>query len=107
MALNIAEKNNWDRSKLLIISDSKYAIGMLMKKHRAKKNLKLIAHVKYHFFKVNGIEIIYTPGHLGIQGNEVADRLAKTGARKSRRDRIKEPGVKLGDYEESAQTPII
>ena len=34
--------------------------------------------------KVANIKIIFCPAHLGIEGNELADSLAKTGAKKAK-----------------------
>ena len=34
--------------------------------------------------KVDNIKIIYCPAHIGIEGNELADGLAKTGAKKAK-----------------------
>ena len=41
---------------------------------------------KYHGSseKVDNIKIIYCPAHIGIEENELADRLAKTGAKNAK-----------------------
>ena len=41
-------------------------------------------NVMYISEKVDNIKIIFCPVHLGIEGNELADSLAKTGAKKAK-----------------------
>ncbi len=106
MVLRIADEEKWDHRKLFIVSDSKYAIGVLTKKHKAKKNLAIIAHVKYHLGRGELHGMVYAPSHLGIEGNEIADRLAKTGARESRRREL-EGLPRRCTYKILAKTPIL
>lgn len=75
--------------KIQILSDSKYSIDCIMtwaygwkakgwiKKGGEIKNLELIksAHLLYEEIK-NKIEIKHVKGHAGIEGNELADRMA-------------------------------
>lgn len=87
-ALQIASQNIGEE-KIIIFSDSKYSIDCIKtwayswkkngwsKKGGEIKNLELIieAHTLYEKLK-NKIEIIHVKGHSGIEGNELADRMA-------------------------------
>ncbi len=82
--------NNSFTGPLYICSDSKVAIGILSQGHRAKKKTRDLASsvarriAALQADKGTIIRFIWTPGHCGIHGNEVADRLADMGTRLSR-----------------------
>lgn len=59
-----------------IHTDSRYAIGVLTKGHKAKKNRELVAEVKAFLARLSDVELRYVPGHSGIALNERADALA-------------------------------
>ena len=87
-ALLLANETNTDE-KVMILSDSKYSIDCIStwaygwkrngwtKKSGEIKNLELIknAHNLYEKIK-NDIIIKHVKGHAGIEGNELADRMA-------------------------------
>lgn len=75
-----------DFRPLLIYSDSTYCIGVLSKKWRPKKNQELIARIKskISLYKDRAaVRFEYVRGHSGIEGNEIADRLANRAAAES------------------------
>ena len=87
-ALQIASQNI-SEEKIIIFSDSKYSIDCIKtwayswkkngwsKKGGEIKNLELIkeAHFLYEDIK-NSIELNHVKGHSGVEGNELADRMA-------------------------------
>ena len=107
IVLQHARDEEWEMGKILIVSDSKYAIGVLTKKHRAKKNSTLIAYIRYQMGRGELQGMVYAPGHLRIRGNEIADRLAKTGARESRRRNLTVPPKAMCGFNFLANTPIL
>ena len=87
-ALTIASQTS-SENIISIYSDSKYAIDCITtwayswkkngwtKKGGEIKNLKLVQEAHYLYEKLkNKIEIIHVKGHAGIEGNELADRMA-------------------------------
>lgn len=70
---------------LTIVTDSKYAIGVLSQNWKAKANQSLIQRIKDRMADLVtehsiAIHFLWSPGHSGIQYNEVVDQLAKQGA---------------------------
>jgi ribonuclease HI len=87
-ALTIASQTS-SENIISIYSDSKYAIDCITtwayswkkngwtKKGGEIKNLELVQEAHYLYEKLkNKIEIIHVKGHAGIEGNELADRMA-------------------------------
>ena len=87
-ALTIASQTS-SENIISIFSDSKYAIDCITtwayswkkngwtKKGGEIKNLKLVQEAHYLYEKLkNKIETIHVKGHAGIEGNELADRMA-------------------------------
>lgn len=87
-ALTIASQTS-SENIISIFSDSKYAIDCITtwayswkkngwtKKGGEIKNLELVQEAHYLYEKLkNKIEIIHVKGHAGIEGNELADRMA-------------------------------
>lgn len=87
-ALTIASQTS-SENIISIFSDSKYAIDCITtwayswkkngwtKKAGEIKNLELVQEAHYLYEKLkNKIEIIHVKGHAGIEGNELADRMA-------------------------------
>ena len=67
--------------KILIHTDSQYAIGVLTKGWKAKANQELIAKIKEALKKRTGVRLSYVPGHSGVPMNERADELAREAIR--------------------------
>lgn len=61
---------------LTIYTDSSYAIGLLTKGWKAKKNKELVAELRATLDERPETEFVYVPGHAGVTLNEVADELA-------------------------------
>lgn len=63
---------------IVIHTDSQYAIGVLSKGWRAKKNVELIAALREHIKgRAEPTRLKYVPGHSGVPLNERADELAR------------------------------
>jgi ribonuclease HI len=65
--------------KLLILSDSKFAINIALGNHRPRKAKGLSRAVMSAFLslkKLHDVTLEWVPGHEGVLGNEVADKLA-------------------------------
>ena len=61
---------------LTIYSDSSYAIGLLTKNWKPKKNKELVAELREAYDQRGDTELVYVPGHAGVPLNELADQLA-------------------------------
>ena len=61
---------------LTIYTDSSYAIGLLTKNWKAKKNKELVAELRETLDGRPDTDFVYVPGHAGVALNEVADELA-------------------------------
>lgn len=61
---------------LVIHADSEYAIGVVTKPWRIKKNPEIIQAIKDLITDYGLVEFVHVKGHEGIWGNEEADRLA-------------------------------
>ena len=73
---------------LHIFSDSQAAILSITSQDSEKYHNRMIRQIRENIMdmseKVDDIKIIYCPAHIGIEGNELADGLAKTGAKKAK-----------------------
>lgn len=65
-----------------IFSDSSYAIGLLTKNWKPKKNQELIFEIRTLMNKFSDLAFIKVKGHSGIKENEVADFLATSAIKK-------------------------
>lgn len=70
----IRERGLGDR--VIIFTDSEYAIGVLTKDWQPQSNLKLIEDTKSLLFP--DTEFVHLRGHVGFPGNMRADKLAHT-----------------------------
>tara|TARA_B100001750_G_scaffold85464_1_gene67478 strand:+ start:724 stop:1434 length:711 start_codon:yes stop_codon:yes gene_type:complete len=61
---------------LTVHTDSSYAIGLLTKGWKAKKNQELVAELRAALKARGDTDFVYVPGHAGVQLNELADQLA-------------------------------
>lgn len=59
-----------------LYSDSAYAIGVLDKGWRAKKNTELVEEIREMLARFPYLELVKVPGHAGVPENERADELA-------------------------------
>lgn len=57
-------------------TDSGYALGLLTLGWKPKKNQELVERIKKQMARFKRLEIVKVPGHSGVAGNEVADKLA-------------------------------
>jgi ribonuclease HI len=62
--------------KIVIHTDSQYAIGVLQKGWKAKVNQDLVARAR-RAVEARGALLVYVPGHQGVALNERADELAR------------------------------
>ncbi|QKF59658.1 ribonuclease HI [Aliarcobacter lanthieri] len=97
-ALNIASQTN-SKNKISILTDSKYSIECVTtwayswkknawsKKGGEIKNLEIIQEAHYLYEKIKDkIEIIHVKGHSGVEGNELADRMAVNAIKEKKED---------------------
>ena len=61
---------------LTVYTDSSYAIGLLTKNWKAKKNQALVAELREALDQRPDTDFVYVPGHAGVPLNEIADELA-------------------------------
>jgi ribonuclease HI len=74
----------------VIHTDSQYAIGVVQKGWKAKKNIELVAELKTALADHGRCTLVYVKGHAGIPLNERADELARLAveSRKSARQLV-------------------
>lgn len=85
LALEVLDENGVDKAVLVnILTDSKYAIGVLSQGWKAKANTELIAGLKLRL-KARKTKLHWVAGHTGVADNERADTLANIGVDESRR----------------------
>lgn len=66
--------------RVIIRSDSEYAAGVLTKDWTLKSNVELITAIREDLaLRGDRVSFEYVPGHEGVEGNELADRLANMG----------------------------
>lgn len=78
-----------------VMTDSKYAIGVLTKGWKAKVNQELILHTR-QVLSGRTIRVLYVPGHSGVPMNERADELAREAVRLGASKPLPKLGVDAG-----------
>jgi ribonuclease HI len=77
----IAMAANRGLDGIVVHTDSQYAIGVIAKRWKAKKNVDLIADTKRTVAACGThVEFRWVRGHCGVEGNEIADELADAAA---------------------------
>ncbi len=66
--------------KVVIHTDSSYAIGLLTKGWKAKANAELIASIRAVLRVCPNVAFVKVKGHAGVPDNELVDRLARESA---------------------------
>lgn len=66
-------------TRVALLTDSKYAIGVLSQGWKAKANAELIADLKLRLRERPALRMFWVAGHAGVEGNEAADGLANRG----------------------------
>lgn len=85
LALDLLDENGVAAAVVVhILTDSKYAIGVLSQGWKAKANTELIAGLKLRL-KARKAKLHWVAGHTGVAENERADTLANIGVDESRR----------------------
>jgi ribonuclease HI len=69
-----------DAMSATVMTDSKYAIGVLTKGWKAKVNQELILRTR-QVLAGRKLQVVYVPGHSGVPMNERADELAREAVR--------------------------
>ncbi|MEW8548508.1 MAG: reverse transcriptase domain-containing protein, partial [Candidatus Thiodiazotropha sp.] len=85
---SVTSKRIWELSSCLqIFSDSQSAVGILTLNWASENYTDIIFKIKSFLqqLKTKGFDVIihWTPGHATIEGNEIADRLAKDAAQQA------------------------
>jgi ribonuclease HI len=79
-----------DAASAVIMTDSKYAIGVLTQGWKAKVNQELILNTR-KALAGRSIKLMYVPGHAGVPMNERADELAREAVRTGRSKALPKP----------------
>lgn len=66
-----------------IYTDSLYAIGVLVRGWKPRKNRELVESIKKIIDRFDDLQLIQVRGHQGVEGNEHADRLARSAAQQT------------------------
>lgn len=66
-------------ARVVLLSDSSYARGVLAQGWKARANRELILAIREKLAARPGVELHWIAGHVGVAGNERADALANAG----------------------------
>jgi ribonuclease HI len=66
--------------KVVIHTDSTYALGLLTKGWKAKANVKLVGEIRRTLNAFRNVSFVKVKGHAGVPDNELVDRLAREAA---------------------------
>jgi ribonuclease HI len=66
-----------EAARLVVHTDSQYAIGVLSKGWRAKANTELVEKIRARIRSRGNVAFVYVPGHSGVPLNERCDELAR------------------------------
>ncbi|CAG2187012.1 RNASEH1 [Mytilus edulis] len=87
----LISENRQNTDSITLFSDSQTSIGILTLNWKSENYIKVIREIKKNMkvLKMNGIPLNFewTPGHADIQGNDIADSLAKKGAKEAEKNR--------------------
>ena len=91
---DLLKSNVPPHTNVLLFSDSEYTLKAVQGQQKIRKNAKLIRKVKQLINRANQklttkIRFQWIAGHAGIVGNEIADKLATLGKKKSARGALK------------------
>lgn len=80
-AVKYLSNNDYFGQQILIMTDSKSAVQSLKINNWRNNNKKIVTEIK-NFYQIlrtrqNFIKIVWIPGHQGINGNEIADKVAR------------------------------
>ncbi|MEW8545066.1 MAG: reverse transcriptase domain-containing protein, partial [Candidatus Thiodiazotropha sp.] len=96
---------------LRLFSDSQTAVGIITLNWSSNSYCDVTRKINSHLqqFRANGwkIEILWTPGHTDIQGNEVADELAKEAALEAKELDIGTSVITHQDIKKAARSSIL
>lgn len=81
MAIKIAlEKIKKRNLPVYVYTDSTYAVGVLNRRYKARKNVDLVHSICNLCNEFNSLKILKVSGHSGVEENERADYLASQAA---------------------------
>lgn len=72
------------RRRVVVYTDSGYAIGLLTLPWKAKANKELVERLRRRVAALPGISFIKVPGHAGVPENERCDELARAAVERGR-----------------------
>ncbi|CAG2211192.1 RNASEH1 [Mytilus edulis] len=106
----LISENRQNTDSITLFSDSQTSIGILTLNWKSENYIKVIREIKKNMkvLKMNGIPLNFewTPGHADIQGNDIADSLAKKGAKEA--EKIEEPSeVTRQDIKRAARESVL
>jgi len=109
LVLIFMSQNNVKRS-LKIFCDSQSVIGLLTLGWSPSSHHQTIKETKDLLQSLSSqnveVEIVWTPGHVDIRGNDLADSLAKEAATEARDKDIEAPYVTLDDVSTAARRSV-
>lgn len=93
--IHTKQEGNWT-NEIIILSDSKSVLQALSKNKIDAYTNKYILEIKYWYNKIKtefrkNITFIWIPAHKGIEGNEIADKIAKEATEEKEHGEIEVP----------------